>query len=154
MQLTAANLRSSGYFIARTHAQCERCSESSRVIALVLPARHDARVDGLWQRAEAHAFIFHIEELPSPVMRRLVQVAPLYTRKHGDGVRNPYWANHCEHCGSMFSDDVLHCEPGGFMPTHPAEAQAITLTHVSEAFSALAAGYSFDPAFLTSMRRC
>jgi hypothetical protein len=83
----------------------------------------------------------------------LQQVAPLFSRKWGEGQRNPYWANHCEHCGSMFSDDALHCEPGGFMPTQPAEAEAIVLCQVAEEFSANAAGYALDPEYFSLIRR-
>jgi hypothetical protein len=153
MQPATANLRSPSYFIAHARAQCEHCNESSRVIALALPQEHEARVDGRWQRAQANAFIFHTTELPAPISRLLQQVAPLFSRKCGEGQRNPYWANHCEHCGSMFSDEALHCEPGGFMPTQPAEAEAIALSEISEGFSADAAGYALDPEYFSLIRR-
>jgi|SRR5271154_521956 len=152
MQSTTANLRSSGYYIAHARSRCERCKESSRVIALALPLGHEAQVDGRWQRAEANAFIFYVAELPAPISRLLQQVAPLFSRKWGEGQRNPYWANHCEHCGSMISDDTLHCEPGGFMPTQPTEAEAIVLSHVAEEFSADAAGYALDPEYFSLIR--
>jgi hypothetical protein len=153
MQPSTANLRSSGYFIARTHAQCEHCEQLSSVIALALSPGHEARVDGCWQRVEANAFIFHVAQLPAPVSRLLQQVAPFFSRRSGEGQRNPHWANHCEHCGSMFSDDALHCEPGGFMPTRPGEAEAIELSRVGEEFSADAAGYALDPEYFSLIRR-
>lgn len=153
MQLATANLRSSDYYIAATRTQCERCNETSRVVALVLPRQHETWVDGRWQRAQADAFIFYIADLPGAVSRRVQQVAPLFSRKHGEGERHPYWANHCEHCEAMFSDDALHCEPGGFMPSQPAEAEVIFLSHVEQAFSAFAAGYASDPAFFSLIRR-
>ena len=152
MQPSNANLRSSSYYIAHAHAQCERCNRSSRVVALALPPGHETRIDGSWQRAEANAFIFYVAGLASSVSRLLHQAAPLYSRKSGEGRRNPYWANHCEHCGSMFDDEVLHCEPGGFMPTHPAEAEAILLNQVTEEFSADAAGYALDPEYFSLIR--
>jgi hypothetical protein len=151
VQLTTANLRASSYYIAHARAQCERCNESSRVIALALPQGHEARVDGRWQRAEANAFIFYVTELPAPISRLLQQVAPLFSRKWGEGQRNPYWANHCEHCGSMISDDALHCEPGGFMPTQPTEAEAISFSPIAEGFSAVAAGYALDPEYFQTV---
>jgi hypothetical protein len=153
MQPATANLRSPGYYLAHARAPCGHCNESSRVIALALPEGHEARVEGHWQLASANAFIFDVAELSGPVSRRLAQVAPLFSRKQGEGRRNPYWANHCEHCGSMFSDEALHCEPGGFMPTQPSEAQAIELSHVAEEFSAAAAGYALDPEFFSLIRR-
>ena len=53
----------------------------------------------------------------------------------------------------MFSDDALHCEPGGFMPTQPVEADAIVLSQVAERFSADAAGYALDPEYFSLIRR-
>jgi hypothetical protein len=147
MQLSTPNLRSPAYFIACTDGQCEHCDRPSGVIALALPPGHETRVDGSWQRVEANAFVFQIAELPAAVSKLLRQVAPLFSRKCSEGQGNPYWANHCEHCGSMLNDDVLHCEPGGFMPTQPTEAQAIVLLRVGEAFSAVATGYALDPQY-------
>jgi hypothetical protein len=46
----------------------------------------------------------------------------------------------------------LHCELGGFMPSDVLEAQAISLTLVRQAFSAVAAGYALEPEFFASMR--
>ena len=71
----------------------------------------------------------------------------------GKEAADSHWANHCEHCGSRFSDDDLHCEPGAFMPGGLNEAERIHLTHVAEKFSAAAAGYALDPEFFAAMRR-
>jgi hypothetical protein len=153
MQLSNPNLRSPSYFIARTQTQCEHCDRLSNVFALALPPGHEVLLDGGWQYVDGNAFIFHVEELAAPISRRLMQVAPLLRRKLEEGHRHAYWANHCEHCGLMVSDDALHCEPGGFMPTQPDEAVAIQLTRVAEAFSAEAAGYAFEPELFSLMRR-
>ena len=52
----------------------------------------------------------------------------------------------------VFSEDELHCEPGGFMPSDALEAQGISLTQVEQPFSACAAGYALDPEFFAAMR--
>jgi hypothetical protein len=153
MQLTNANLRSAGYYLAHARALCGHCNESSHVVALALPEGHEAWVDDCWQRAEANAFIFNVAELSAPVSRRLAQIAPHFSRKQGESRRTPYWVNRCEHCGSMFGDDALHCEPGGFMPTQPSEAQAIELFCVEEQLIADAAGYALDPEFFSLIGR-
>ena len=153
MQLINANLRSSSYFIARTQAQCEHCNQLSNVIALALPPGHEVLLDGGREYVDGNAFIFYVENLAAPVSRCLMQIAPSFSRKRDQGCRHAYWANHCEHCGSMFSDDALHCEPGGFMPTRPDEAAAIQLTHVAEAFSAEAAGYALEPELFSMISR-
>ena len=97
--------------------------------------------------------IFYVEELAASISRRLMRTAPLLRRKREVGHRHAYWANHCEHCGLMLSDEALHCEPGGFMPTQPDEAAAIQLTRVVEAFSAEAAGYALEPELFSLIRR-
>ena|SRR5579871_18819 len=153
MQVTGANFRSSGFYIAHGRAPCERCGQPSRVAALALPAGHETLVEGRWQRAEAGAFVFFITELSAPIRRCLARMAPLFSRKQGEGSRNPYWANHCEHCGALFSDDELHCEPGVFMPFRPDQAATITLVHVAGELSVDASGYAFDPQFLNLMVR-
>ena len=153
MQASNANLRSPSYFIARTQARCEHCDQLSNVIALALPPGHEVQLDGGWEYVDGNAFIFYVEELAAPISRRLMQIAPLLGREREEGHRHAYWANHCEHCGLMLSDDTLHCEPGGFMPTQPDEAAAIQLTRVAEAFSAEAAGYALEPELFSLIRR-
>jgi hypothetical protein len=71
----------------------------------------------------------------------------------GADAPDPYWANHCENCDALLSDDQLHCELGGFMPGHADEAQTISLFEVRQAFQAVAAGYAVDPAFFALMRK-
>jgi hypothetical protein len=153
MHLSGANFRSPGFYLAQSHAPCASCRQFSRVTALALPEGHEALVEGRWQLAEANAFLFFITELPAPIGRRLAQKAPLFSRKQGEGNRNPYWTNHCEHCGAAFSDDDLHCEPGVFIPMEPRDAAAVTLAFVAEEFSAAAGGYAFDPQFFDLMVR-
>ena len=152
MLTSNVNLRSSSYYIAHARVLCESCNHSSCVVALALPPGHQSLVDGSWQRVEANAFVFYVAELASPVSKLLHRTAPLFSRKGGEGRRNRYWANHCEHCGSMFNDEALHCEPGGFMPTQPVEAEAILLCRVAEEFSADAAGYALEPEYFSLIR--
>ena len=121
---------------------------------MVLPPGHEVQLDGGWDCAAGNAFVFYVEELAAPIIRRLMQMAPLFRRKREEGHLSPYWANHCEHCGLMLSDEALHCEPGVFMPAQPHEAAAIQLTGVAEAFSAEAAGYAFEPELFSLIRRC
>jgi hypothetical protein len=153
MLISGANCRSPGFYLALSRASCTSCGQISRVTALALPEGHDALVEGRWQRAEANAFIFFINELTTSIGQQLAQMAPLFNRMQDGSNRNPYWVNHCEHCGAVFSDDDLHCEPGVFTPMEPGDAAAVTLTYVAEEFSADAAGYAFDPQFFDLMVR-
>jgi hypothetical protein len=125
----------------------------TRVLALALPPDHETPVDGRWQPAQAHAFVFYIAELPQAVSRRLRELRRAFRMSAGEEAVDSHWANHCEHCGSRISDDDLHCEPGVFMPGGLGEAERICLTQVAEKFSAVAAGYALDPEFFAAMRR-
>jgi hypothetical protein len=152
MQFLAANIRSSSYYIAQTDVGCTCCNRRSRVLALAVPPNHRIKLDDGWHTVAANAFIFHVAELPRSVAQRVIERSCGLRLTRGEDA-NSYWANHCEHCGAMFSDDELHCEPGGFMPSDAAEAEAICLSHISRAFSAAAAGHAIDPEFFALMRK-
>jgi hypothetical protein len=152
MPVPSANIRSSSYYVAETQARCAQCGQYCRVLGLALPPNHETLDDGEWQKVEANAFIFHIEGLTDAISRRLLQHSAGFHQTSGDEPSESLRANHCPHCASVFSEDELHCEPGGFMPSDALEAQAISLTHVQQAFSATAAGYALEPEFFASMR--
>jgi hypothetical protein len=152
MHLPDANVRSASYFIAETQVPCAQCGQLCRVLALGLPPNHETRIDDEWQTVDAAAFIFHLTRLPGAISRHLLECFPEFHQTRGDDASEPCWANHCLHCAGVFSDDELHCEPGGFMPSDPLEAQAILLTRVRSELSACAAGYALDPEFFASMR--
>jgi hypothetical protein len=153
MQLPDANIRSSGYLIAEMQAPCARCGRPCRVLALALPPEHEMLADGEWQKVDANAFIFYVASLPRAVSRLVLERSADFYQTRSDDPAESHWANHCSRCTAVFSDDVLHCEPGGFMPGDALEAQAISLTYVPQAFSAFASGYAPDPEFFASMRR-
>jgi hypothetical protein len=153
MHIPDANVRSPSYYIAQTQAQCAHCGQRGRVLALALPPNHEMLVDGRWQTAGANAFLFYVADLPRAVSRRLAALSPGFSLARAEGQPNSYWANHCKHCRRMFSDDELHCEPGGFMPIQIGDAEAIQLSHVHQGFSAIAAGYAPDPEFFGLIKK-
>jgi hypothetical protein len=152
MPVPSANIRSSSYYVAESQARCAQCGQYCRVLGLALPPNHETLDEGEWQKVEANALIFHIEDLPDAVSRHLLEYSAGFHQTSDDEPSESLWANHCPHCASVFSDDELHCEPGGFMPSDALEAQAISLTHVQQLFSATAAGYALEPEFFASMR--
>lgn len=152
MPVSAANIRSSSYYVAETLARCDECGQICRVLGLALPPNHETLDDGEWQKVEANAFIFHIARLPEAVGRQLLEHSAGFHLTHGDDLSESFWANHCPHCAGVLSDDELHCEPGSFMPGDALEAQAVSLTLVRQVFSALASGYALEPEFFASMR--
>jgi hypothetical protein len=152
MQVPDANIRSSSYYIAETSVQCLSCDQWTRVLALALPAPHEVLIEDEWQAANVSAFLFCVTELPEAV-RHLVQTSSFFRLSRMEDASDPCFANHCEHCDALVSDEELHCEPGGFMPGHADEAQTISLIEVRQAFRAVAAGYAVDPEFFVHMRK-
>jgi hypothetical protein len=164
--LADANVRSLTYFVARTDARCWHCGLSTRLLALAMPRGHetldgDARPDADcarpaadgWQRAAINAMLFYVERLPGDVQDRLNRISPFFRLAHSATTLNSYWANHCEHCGSLLDDHEIHCEPeGAFMPSSEAAAANIQLQRIREPFEAVAAGYAFEPEFFGFMR--
>jgi hypothetical protein len=153
MQVPNANVRSSGYYIVETQARCASCGRQALVLALAVPTSHEIQVDGEWQDAEGNALIFDVAELPDAVSRHLLLRSTAFRLHCGQDLADTRWLNHCDHCGEPFSDDELHCEPGGFMPSSEAEAQGIFLSRIEEDFSACAAGYALEPEFFALLRR-
>jgi hypothetical protein len=169
-----ANVRSQTFYVARSNARCWHCGEATRLIALAVPQNHeileadtdaeevaDAEADNrdqpapdAWQRANADAFLFYVEYLPDGVLDQLKQISPSFRMAYSAVTLNSYWANHCEHCGTLLDDHELHCEPeGAFMPSSESAATAIQLSNVRAPFEAAAAGYAPAPEFFRFMQR-
>jgi hypothetical protein len=148
-----ANIRSSSYYIAQTIAQCPHCSHWTRVLAFAVPPNHEILNEDEWQTVEANAFIFHVTELPQGVEGQLRQISSVFRLARSPDAPSLQWANHCERCNLIVSDEQLHCEPGSFMPGQADEAQRISLLAVPQPFSAVAAGFALDPQFFMFMRR-
>jgi hypothetical protein len=151
MEVPNANIRSTSYYIAQTQVLCANCGRQARVLALGVPPNHQTQVEGEWQNVDANALIFRVTELPQAVGRHMLEQSEAFRLDRDQA--DSHWANHCEHCAALISEDELHCEPGGFMPTRAEEAETIFLSHVPEELSACAAGYALEPEFLAAMRR-
>jgi hypothetical protein len=163
--LADANVRSLTYYVARTNVRCWHCGMSTALLALAVPDGHetldeDAQADAdggkspsdAWQPANANALLFYVGSLPDAVQGRLNQLSPLFRLSPSAATSSSYWANHCEHCGTLLGDHELHCEPdGAFMPSGEAAAASIQLLHIHEPFQAVTAGYALDPAFFGFM---
>lgn len=169
-----SNVRSPDYYVARTSVRCWYCGLPTWLLALALPHGHetleaDAAPDGTardgsasdetpgvhdaeaWQRAGGSAFVFYVQQLPQAVQDRLTQLSRFFRLSFSEATLNSYWANHCEHCGTLLGDHELHCEPdGAFMPSSEAEAANIRLLHIAEPFAAVTAGYALEPEFFGS----
>jgi len=92
-----------------------------------------------------------VQQLPQAVQDRLTQLSRFFRLSFSEATLNSYWANHCEHCGTLLGDHELHCEPdGAFMPSSEAEAANIRLLHIAEPFAAATAGYALEPEFFGS----
>jgi hypothetical protein len=157
--LPDASVRSQTYYVARTTAPCPECGLTTRLLALALPPLHEildaesSDVQDDWQRSDANAFLFYVEQLPEDVQRRLEQLSPHFRLDQSAATQSIYWVNHCEHCGILLGDHELHCEPdGAFAPSSEAAAATIELLKTNEPFEAAASGYTLEPEFFGSMR--
>jgi hypothetical protein len=158
----SVNVRSKDYLIARTIGPCTDCGGRTPLVALVLPPSHETLSlaeddDGdplpdSWNQVSCRAFLFYIGYLPGGVQQRVQASSKSYRPAVSPIVQGSYWANHCEHCGSLQEDHDLFCEPGGaFLPVDAVSASAIELTRIDEPFAAAAAGYACEPEYLEHM---
>ena len=109
---------------------------------------------GTWQRADAIAFLFYVQQISDDAQRRLLALSRHFRLAHSEATQNAYWANHCEHCGTLMDDHELHCEPdGAFTPSTEAAAAQVELVRIDDPLHATTAGYSLEPEFLRFMRR-
>jgi len=173
-----ANVRSPTYYVARTSVPCPHCGLSTRLLSLGMPQGHEAlhagahgdagadtdvdneqydesdeSVQDVWQPVNVNALLFYVEGLPGCVQNRLQQLSRFFRLGYDAGAMNSYWANHCEHCGTLLGDHELHCEPeGAFVPSSEAAANNIQLLRFRQPFAAAAVGYACEPEFFASMR--
>jgi hypothetical protein len=153
-----ANVRSAGYYIARTRTICRNCGGSTTVLALAAKKNHEtldtesAEGAGRWQPAANVAFLFYLTHLSDDVRCRLLALSPEF-RLERSVASNARWVNHCQHCDGVLDDHELHCEPGVFMPGCEAEAAEIELLKIYGVLEVAAAGYAPEPEFLQYMRR-
>jgi hypothetical protein len=102
-----------------------------------------------WELIDCNAILFYVERLSIRAQRQLTAVCTGFRPAHSDAIEDSYWANHCDHCGRMFDDHELHCEPGGaFLPVDEESARNIDVLEVEEPLAAAAIGYSLEPAFV------
>lgn len=160
----SVNVRSKDYLIARTAGRCAHCGVRTLLVALVLPPSHETRslaeddADGAlcdsWDQVPCSAFLFYVGYLPDGVQQRMQTCGGTYRPAVSPATQGCYWANHCEHCGSVQEDHDLFCEPeGAFHPVDAASARVIELTRIEEPFAAVAAGYACEPEYLQHMIR-
>ena len=155
--LPSANVRAAGYYIARTWTACPHCGVATLLTALAVGAGHEIRDEESddWETVAAHALNFYITAVSVPVHRQLRRLAPNFKFVADEVTGFAGWVNHCEHCGRLVDDDLLHVEPGGqgFVPCGEDQAAHVFLMAVDEPFEALAAGYALEPEFFAFMQR-
>jgi len=166
--LPDANIRSQSYYVARTDFRCQYCGMPTRLLALAVPNNHETldpdipaeagdrndAVADAWQHANINAFLFYVEHLPDDVQHRLNLLSRSFRLARSKATLSSYWANHCDHCGTLIEDHELHCEfDGAFLPSGETAAALIQLLQIPEPFEAVAAGYAFEPEFFRCMQK-
>ncbi len=154
------NVRAASYFLAESTRECWRCSRETRVLAIMLPADHEALdVDDdptcdEWQAADEPSVLSYIGQFADPIPARLRALAPHYRRDFSQTTGSSYWMNHCEHCGASQGDFALIEEfDSTFDPTTPERAQQILLREIAEPFAASCGGHTYGIQLFELMRR-
>jgi len=146
------NIRAERYYLARCRVSCESCAHSTPVFALAVPCAHETLDEdaeaGTWQSAGAPAYVFLLAWIAESMRRRLATLAPTFQPLLTQAGQELRWANHCQHCGVSIDDELLHCEPGVFMPWDEVQASGIEFTRIAEALEVSAAGYAPDAEFV------
>ncbi len=148
-QPSTPNIRAARYFLATTTRECWRCRAITRVVAIVLPAGHEALyveddpADDHWQAAAEPTVLSYVKDLAAPVAARLRPLAPHYRVDFSQTVQRFYWMNHCEHCAAKLGDFETVEEYGAALsPLTTDQAAAIYLEEIREPFFASCGGYT------------
>ena len=162
-------VRADRFLIARAKVTCSGCAASTNVMAIVLPPGHETdesdEMDesddvayisnvGGWVGAQQYAFLFFVEQVSQKALEQLWRQGRHYRLpdiydESGSGLRN-----HCAHCGAVFDEQGLFCEPGGaFSPANETDAASISLERMDESIEATVAGYAYEPEFFKAMIR-
>jgi hypothetical protein len=159
------NVLATEYYLAQVTIQCWYCAKQTKVVAVAVPSGHqileleERRVEGdahrpteVWQRSDLMAFLFYIGNLNAPVLNDILQISSNFRFAHSSVTLDSYWANHCEHCGSMLEDHELHCEPDmAFVPASESRARCVRISRMAGSLEAAADGYALEPQFFDVM---
>jgi hypothetical protein len=154
------NIRSPRYFLATTTRDCWRCAAITRVVAIVLPAGHEALyveddpADDYWQVSGQPVVLSYVAYLTESAAARLRPLAPHYRIDFSQTTQHFYWMNHCEHCTAKLGDFDTVCEYGvGFSPRTTEQAAAIYLEETAEPFATSCGGYTYMEWFADAQHR-
>lgn len=104
------NIRAEHWYLATSRRQCWRCSVSSGVFGIVLPAGYEALMveddpeDDYWQPGDLPTVLSYVVDVPERVAIRLQSMAPRYRIDYSMTAHSFYWMNHCEHCEARLGD--------------------------------------------------
>jgi hypothetical protein len=69
-----------------------------------------------------------LKKVPDLLLGQLRVIQPHIEWRFSRTAGDSYWANICPHCGALFGDFFLHCEPGGaFFPEDDDNASRIQI---------------------------
>lgn len=126
-------------FCAVNTRECYSCSELTTVIALASNnfycLDYDDNDNEKWFQEDYFSFFSMPTYINGEVTNMLNKLFPHYKIGYSKTVGGKYWANHCEHCGTLQGDFYLHSEPGGaFFPLDIEDYKRITLIKISTKF--------------------
>lgn len=111
-------------YLAVSFAACWKCQSEVRVLCLYCVR---GEVEG---NPREHFVLSNLTEADESLLEAL-RSFPHFRRAHSREADMRYFANHCEHCGSLQGDFYLHSEPGGaFFPETNDDFVRISFTRI------------------------
>lgn len=125
-------LRSSGFYLITGSTSCWKCSQVTRVSAIVLDGYEEIVDEGEWELSQDRAVLSYITAIDGASLAAVQAVAPWLRYGRSETAGSTYLANHCTHCGALQGDWFL-AEPGAvFFPTDKSEMQGFTMHQFDE----------------------
>jgi hypothetical protein len=144
----APNVRAARYTIVESRLRCLQCSQVTAVFAFSLPVGYESLYvdddssddeEGTWEAPGMAAILSYVGYLPESVANRIRALTSHYRIDVDNESGQPFWMNHCEHCGAQMEEEELHGDPDGPFTCMPHEGlEALRLHEAREAFEASA----------------
>lgn len=143
------NMRADYFYFARSHKECYKCGEKTKVYAIILPEGFeeidDIAMDEMelrGKRAEQPIFcardyismISYVTYISSEALNEIHKVTNLYSKEYSNFVGYSYYRSLCEFCSTSQGDNYTIEEMGSpFSPREFTDIKDIKLDKISTA---------------------
>lgn len=146
------NTRTKGFYIVESKELCWKCHKITKVFAFLLPKGNE-HIEEIydedkgesyneWFKFEHEFFITYVEYLNKEALTIMEKFSSNYYYDFSKFIKEKYYINHCEHCGSNQGDHFMFEEHGGaFLPSSIAETKQMKFYWFEEFLEASTGGY-------------